>query len=58
MAELIWTEPALHDLDAIADYIALDNPKRLANWCGRFSGMSSNFKDIPRAVRFQKNFAG
>jgi toxin ParE1/3/4 len=26
MAALIWTEPALHDLDAIADYIALDNP--------------------------------
>ena len=26
MVELIWTEPALHDLDAIADYIALDNP--------------------------------
>ena len=25
MAELIWTEPALHDLDTIADYIALDN---------------------------------
>jgi addiction module RelE/StbE family toxin len=27
MAEIIWTEPALQDLDAIADYIALDNPK-------------------------------
>ena len=26
MVELIWTEPALGDLDAIADYIALDNP--------------------------------
>jgi plasmid stabilization system protein ParE len=26
MAELIWTEPALHDLDAIADYVALDKP--------------------------------
>lgn len=26
MAEVIWTEPALADLDAIADYIALDNP--------------------------------
>jgi len=26
MAELIWTEPALSDLDAIADYIALDKP--------------------------------
>lgn len=27
MAEIIWTEPALSDLDAIADYIALDNPE-------------------------------
>ncbi len=27
MAEIIWTEPALQDLDAIADYIALDNPE-------------------------------
>src|ERR1044071_4425417 len=27
MAEVIWTEPALNDLDAIADYIALDNPE-------------------------------
>jgi toxin ParE1/3/4 len=26
MAEVIWTEPALADLDAIADYIALDHP--------------------------------
>lgn len=25
MAELIWTEPALSDLDTIADYIALEN---------------------------------
>src|SRR5215475_12289043 len=27
MAEVIWTEPALSDLDAIADYIALENPE-------------------------------
>jgi toxin ParE1/3/4 len=27
MARLIWTEPALQDLDAIADYIALDKPQ-------------------------------
>ena len=26
MAEIVWTEPALNDLDAIADYFALDNP--------------------------------
>ena len=27
MAQVIWAEPALNDLDAIADYIALDNPR-------------------------------
>jgi toxin ParE1/3/4 len=27
MAQVIWAEPALSDLDAIADYIALDNPE-------------------------------
>jgi toxin ParE1/3/4 len=27
MAEIIWSEPALSDLDAIADYIALDKPE-------------------------------
>ncbi len=26
MARVIWTDPALADLDAIADYIALDKP--------------------------------
>ena len=27
MVEVIWTEPALNDLDTIADYIALDDPQ-------------------------------
>jgi toxin ParE1/3/4 len=27
MVEVIWTEPALSDLDALADYIALENPE-------------------------------
>jgi plasmid stabilization system protein ParE len=30
MAEIVWTEPALADLDAIADYIALDDPDAAA----------------------------
>ena len=30
MAEIVWTEPALSDLDAIADYIALDKPSAAA----------------------------
>jgi len=27
MVEIVWTEPALNDLDAIADYFALDKPE-------------------------------
>ena len=32
MAQLVWTEPALIDLDEIAEYIALDNPSAAANY--------------------------
>lgn len=31
MAEIIWTEPALNDLDTIADYIAIDKPEAAKN---------------------------
>ena len=34
MDELIWTEPALQDLDDIGSYIALDSP-RAAEKVGR-----------------------
>jgi plasmid stabilization system protein ParE len=27
MGQVVWAEPALNDLDAIADYIALDDPE-------------------------------
>ena len=30
MAQVIWTEPALSDLDAIGDYIAQQNPEAAA----------------------------
>ena len=30
MAEIVWTEPALSDLDAIADYIAIEDPAAAA----------------------------
>jgi toxin ParE1/3/4 len=30
MAQIVWTEPALNELDAIADYIALENPTAAA----------------------------
>jgi len=31
MAQLIWTEPALSDLDSIAEYIVLDKPSAAIN---------------------------
>lgn len=35
MVEIIWTEPALSDLDAVADYIALENPAAASDWVKR-----------------------
>lgn len=46
MARLIWTEPALADLEAIADYIALDNPVAA---CRRVQRV---FESVERLERF------
>ncbi|BCU76338.1 type II toxin-antitoxin system RelE/ParE family toxin [Luteolibacter sp. LG18] len=46
MAEVIWTEPALADLDAIADYIALDKPDA----AGRF--VKRVFKRVEQLASF------
>ncbi len=49
MARLIWTEPALSDLDAIADYIALDNPVAAARLVAQV------FESVERLERFPKS---
>jgi toxin ParE1/3/4 len=46
VARLIWTEPALADLEAIADYIALDNPTAARRLVGRV------FESVERLARF------
>ncbi|MFM7784872.1 MAG: type II toxin-antitoxin system RelE/ParE family toxin [Gammaproteobacteria bacterium] len=38
MVQIIWTEPALNDLDAIADYIAIENPVAAAELVQRVFG--------------------
>ena len=38
MAQVIWAEPALNDLDAIADYIALDSPAAASELVRRIFG--------------------
>lgn len=35
MARIIWTEPALQDLEAIADYISLDKPAAASKFVQR-----------------------
>lgn len=49
MAEIIWTEPALGDLDAIADYIALDNPEEARNLVQNVFRHVEQLADHPRS---------
>jgi toxin ParE1/3/4 len=49
MAEVIWTEPALGDLDAIADYIALDNPRAAALLVQRICKHVDQLVEHPRS---------
>ena len=49
MAEIIWTEPALSDLDAIADYIALDKPEATRRLVHRV------FEHVERLVVYPKS---
>lgn len=47
MAEIVWSEPALSDLDAIADYIALENPAAAAELVKRIVGHAGQLADHP-----------
>lgn len=60
MAQIVWTKPALAELDAIADYIALDKPeaaqrlvKRIfssVGQLGRFPASGSRVPELPKSV--------
>lgn len=49
MAEIVWSEPALSDLDAIADYIALENPFAAAELVKRIVGHVEQLADHPES---------
>ena len=49
MAEIIWSEPALGDLDAIADYIALENPIAASALIKRIFGHIEQLADHPES---------
>jgi addiction module RelE/StbE family toxin len=49
MAEIVWTEPALNDLDAIADYIAIENPEAAAALVQRVFGHVEQLQTHPKS---------
>lgn len=51
MAEVIWTEPALQQLDAIADYISLDNPVAVGRLVQEVFDKTERLEDFPQSGR-------
>jgi len=49
MACLIWTEPALLDLDGIAEYIALDNPFVASRYVQRVFDKVERLEQFPKS---------
>ena len=49
MVEIVWSEPALSDLDAIADFIALENPVAAAELVKRIVGHVEQLADHPES---------
>jgi plasmid stabilization system protein ParE len=51
MAEVVWTEPALQQLDAVAEYIALDNPLAARNLVAEVFAKTQRLEDFPKSGR-------
>jgi toxin ParE1/3/4 len=51
MAEVIWTEPALQELDAIAEYIALDNPAAASDLVQQVFDKAERLENFPQSGR-------
>ena len=49
MAGLIWTEPALADLDDNAEYIALNNPQAASRFVGKVFGRIERLQAHPKS---------
>jgi plasmid stabilization system protein ParE len=49
MAEIVWSEPALSDLDAIADYIALESPAAAAEFIKCIFGHVDQLAEHPES---------
>ena len=51
MAKIIWTEPALIDLNEIAEYIALDKPTTASNLVQNIFTKTERLEEFPNSGR-------
>jgi toxin ParE1/3/4 len=51
MAQIIWTEPALSDLNEIAEYIALDKPNAACSLVKQVFSSVDNLEQFPELGR-------
>lgn len=56
MAQIIWTEPALLDLDAIAEYIALDKPSAASQLVKQIFLTTDHLEQFPESGRKPPEF--
>lgn len=56
MARIIWTEPALQELDKIADYISLDNPTAAKNLVREAFDRVDQLTDHPKSGKLSEEF--
>lgn len=58
MAQIIWTEPALSDLNYIAEYIALDKPNAARNLVKQIFSSVDNLEQFPELGRTPPELTG
>ena len=58
MAEVIWTDPALQELDAVAEYIALDNPAAASDLVQEVFDKTERLKNFPQSGRIPPELPG
>ena len=51
MAQIIWTEPALLDLNEIAEYIALDKPGAASHLVQKVFSKTERLEEFPESGR-------
>jgi toxin ParE1/3/4 len=58
MAGIIWADPAIYDLDAIADYIALENPAAARDLIQRVMAAVERLRRFPRMGSLPNELSG